>query len=177
MKASDLLEEETPPEPPAFAPAGGPQPSEFPYDFAWERQVVPANPADRYMQRVDETNLAPLPLDPKTAEHWRITARRFTDDPSLSRYEYLLRKGHVGAVAHAYPEADSQRLFELLLEHGFTTEQATREAKRREKVEKMAASTAGVVERLLADEQEHFATKDAFSRAFLERQQREKKKR
>lgn len=206
--AADLLaaQEEIPPEPPLAASPGGPQPPEgLRFDFAWERTVIPASPADRQRERIsDESGYVPLPLAPGAAAEWaksialwigqvqremtpegRERIRHNGGRPGLQDYGYLLRKGHIGALEHLYPADEREERYRnadefatLLVRHGFTDRQAVKTAKKR----RTAATEAIIVgsntvaqKRLAESEAQHVKRKDEFSKAFVAAQKRKSK--
>jgi hypothetical protein len=179
LTTAAALLEETPPEPPLSAAPGGPHPPPgMLFDHAWERTVVPADAATRDWEKIrDESSLVPLPLSDDAAQVWsRIEQAWFSHDGPHRRYEYLLRKGHMGAACHLYPSLHPEPLHQLLLALGFTEEVAYREAVRRERALNPPEVVQEVQERLQAHEDQHDAVKDSFSKAFVDAQKRKERK-
>jgi hypothetical protein len=175
--AGALIEEEIPPEPPLSAAPGGPHPPPgLLFDHAWERTVVPSDPAARLWEKIqDESSLVPLPLDEIANNAWADLERAwFSHDGPHRRYEYLLRKGSLGAVMHLYPSLHPEPLREVLMALGFSEKQAWREAAKRDR--ELAPEVATVQERLQAHEDQHDAVKDSFSKAFIDAQKRKERK-
>ena len=139
--------------------------------------MVPADAATRDWEKIrDESSLVPLPLNETSTNAWRdLEIAWFSHDGPHRRYEYLLRKGHVGAPCHLYPSLRPDHLYALLIDLGFNDDAASREAARREKwVEEV--ETLPATKRLREHDHHHEEVKDSFSRAFVEAQKRKQKR-
>jgi hypothetical protein len=203
--AGDLLREmdEIPPEPPRLAPPHGPNPPEgLRFDFAWEREVVPARPADADRERIRDTSgFVPLPLGAEAVAEWtksqaiwfhaaRKKGEPFGEYAQAARvgeadYDYLFRKGHVGALERLYPadpthprHRSGPAFADLLTRHGFPEAYAIGKGRARRELATAgtkAAQAHPAVQRLAAEEARHYEQKDEFSRAFVAAQQKKQK--
>ena len=161
---------------------GGPNPpGGLKYDFAWEREAIPHEPADREREKIRDTSmLVPLPLSGEAVAEWAksqvvflLRREKRTDQftPGMGQdYDYLFRKGHVGALERLYPGHSPGDFAALVSRHGFTEEQSVKAGRRREgqlsDEEKRRVERTVVV--LSDQEAEHVNRKETFSKAYTD---------